>query len=403
MNGSTSKHDADVIVVGAGPAGSIAALTLAKCGAKTILLEALRFPRDKICGDGLIPDAIEVLRRHALLPEVEGVAHRLTKARFFAPRGHSMVLDASFLALRRESFDHLLCRAATKAGAELREEHHVDGPIRGDDDVVTGVVGHDRSGKRFELRAPLTILATGAASQPLARFGIRTRSQPSALALRAYYKTPALDPNELIISSERPVMPGYGWVFPMGNGEANVGVGIFLVDGVTGKNLRTLFDRFVHGCAHVEKALAGSTRLTDVKGAPLRCHMDGASALSPGLLVTGEGIGTTYGLSGEGIGKAMETGQIAGDVALEALAANRFDRSMLDGYRQRLTESGMYERHAQYKTAQRWSAYPAVMDLIVWRARSSPALRHVFESVVREGATPDEIFSARGLFKALVS
>ena len=219
------------------------------------MLEAKRFPRDKICGDGLIPDSLALLREMGLFERVEAEAHRATHVRVLSPNGNSVALAAPLLTLRRLRLDAILASAAKEAGAELLEGHRVREPIRDDDKNVVGVRGQTDEGREVDLRAPITILATGAASQMLAAFGVQTRSQPSAVAMRAYYQTPHLDQNELLISYEKPVMPGYGWVFPMGNGQANVGVGLFLTDGITGENLRELFERFLAECPHVRGAM----------------------------------------------------------------------------------------------------------------------------------------------------
>src|SRR5262245_35962483 len=216
------RQSADAVVVGGGPAGSIAALILARRGIRVSLLEQKHFPRDKVCGDALIPDAIALLESVDLLAKVEAEAHRAHAARVFAPDGGSVKLEASLLTIKRVVFDSILARAAQDAGANLIEGLCITGPLKNDAGVVTGVRGRDDHGDDVEIDAPITILATGAASQMLASFGVMDRSQPSAVALRTYYEMPNLDPNELIISYEKPVMPGYAWIFPLGNGQANV-------------------------------------------------------------------------------------------------------------------------------------------------------------------------------------
>jgi flavin-dependent dehydrogenase len=118
----------------------------------------------------------------------------------------------------------------------------------------------------------------------------------------------------------------------MGNGQANVGVGLFLVDGITGDNLKALFQRFLESCDHVREIMRDARPLSEVRGAPLRCSLSGAKPVSDGLLLAGETIGTTYALSGEGIGKAMESGRLAAVAAAEALAAGSFDAATLSRY-----------------------------------------------------------------------
>jgi len=391
----------DVLVVGAGPAGSIAALTLARAGVRTVLVEAKSFPREKVCGDGIIPDSIKLLRDVGLFSDVEAMAHRAEQARLFAPSGRSFVLHAPLLTLRRQRLDALLAEAATKSGAELLERISIKGPIISGN-AVAGAHGRSKGGKKIEIRAPITILATGAASGMLAAFGVQTRSQPSALAMRAYYKTPNIDAKEMVISYEKQVMPGYGWVFPMGNGEANVGVGVFLEDGRTGTNLKELFERFTEGCPHVRDLLAGAEPLGPLRGAPLRCSLDGAKPAAAGLLVAGEALGTTYAYTGEGIGKSMESGQLAGRVAASCMLTGRADAWALGAYANALAAADFPEKFRRYRVAQRWIAYPPVVDFITWRASRSKRVRNILEGVVNETRSPDELLSFTGLFRALI-
>jgi geranylgeranyl reductase family protein len=392
----------DVLVVGAGPAGSIAALSLAREGIRTILVEAKRFPREKVCGDGIIPDSIKVLGDVGLLDQVRAIAHRAEQARLFAPSGKSFTLRAPLLTLRRERLDALLAEAAVESGVELMEEVAIKAPIRRGN-AVAGARGRTRAGKEIEIHAPITILATGAASGMLAAFGVQTRSQPSALALRAYYRAPNIDEQEMVISYEKQVMPGYGWVFPMGNGEANVGVGVFLDDGRTGTNLKSLFQRFTERCPHVRHLLADAEPLGPLRGAPLRCNLEGAKPAAPGLLVAGEALGTTYAYTGEGIGKAMESGRIAARVAASCMLTGRADAWSLGAYTNALAAADFPEKFRRYRVAQKWIAHQPVVDFITWRANRSERVRTILEGVVSETRSPDELLSLTGLFRALIS
>jgi geranylgeranyl reductase family protein len=386
----------DVLVVGGGPAGSLAARTCALAGLRTTLVDARRFPRDKVCGDALIPDSQTLLGSLGLLEEVRARAHTCTALQVIAPGGRKVRLEVPFLTLRRERLDALLVEQAAQAGAQI-ETGKVVQALRSAQGAIEGATTED--GRSFPAR--ITILATGAAAGPLAAFGVQTRAWPSAFALRCYVRAPALPEDALVIDFERAVVPGYGWVFPMGQGEANVGVGVFLNSDEEKQNLRTLFDRFFHGSPAVREVLAGATLLSEPRGAPLRCGLEGARSHTAGLLVAGEALGTTYSLSGEGIGKAMETGCLAAKVAIEALAHDRTDATSLAAFDQALTSAGIPPKFAQYRQAQRFMRRAGVVDLLAWRAQSSRALRATIEDVIREAVSPTEVMSVRGLLRSV--
>lgn len=387
---------ADVLVVGAGPAGALAARTCAQAGLRVTLVDAHRFPRDKVCGDALIPDSQAVLAEVGLIDEVRRIAHLCSALRVIAPGGRDVRLEVPFLNVRRERFDALLVDAASQAGATV-EVGKVTGPRR---DAQGSVAGAVIAGGR-ELEARITILATGAAAGPLADFGVQTRAWPSAFAMRCYVKAPALPEDALVIDFERALVPGYGWVFPMGNGEANLGVGVFVDAGQEKQNLRQLYDRFVNECPAARAVLAGATPIDPPQGAPLRCGLEGARTHAAGLLVAGEALGTTYSLSGEGIGKAMETGRIAARVAIDALARGRTDDRALTAMDTALAEAGLPPKFAQYRQAQRFMRRPLVVDLVAWRAQRSRALRSTLEQVIGERVPPTEVMSLRGMLRAL--
>jgi geranylgeranyl reductase family protein len=387
---------ADVLVVGAGPAGALTARVCAQAGLRTTLIDARRFPRDKVCGDALIPDSQSVLAEVGLLDEVRRVSHTCPALRVIAPGGRDVRLAVPFLTVRRERFDALLVEYAAAAGATV-EVGKATGPLR---DAKGAVIGAALDGGA-ERRARITVLATGAAAGPLADFGVLTRAWPSAFAMRCYVRAPALPEDALVIDFERGLVPGYGWIFPMGQGEANIGVGVFVDSARPKKNLRGLYDRFVHECPAARSVLAGATPIGPPTGAQLRCGLEGARSHAAGLLVAGEALGATYSLSGEGIGKAMETGRIAARVAIAALARGRTDAEALGAFDTALAEAGLPDKFAQYQKAQRFMRRAALVDLVAWRARRSRALRTTIEKVLRELVPPTEVLSLRGIARAL--
>lgn len=389
----------DVAVVGAGPAGSIAAFTLARSGASVLLLEREKIPRDKVCGDGLLPDAITLLSEIGLWDRVRRSCHAMATARMYAPNGTWTDLSGTFCTIRRRQLDEILARAAEEAGAELRTNVAVTGfRVEEGYSVITTAPGAEEG----EIRARLAILTSGANARLLKRFGLSDMLHPSACAMRTYFRLrDGVDDSRLRIWFERHTLPGYGWTFPMGEGVFNVGVGVISEAVWRGKNLWEILARFTTDCEDACQMLAGSTQLGPFKGAPLRTGLEGASPSGERLLACGEAIGATYPMTGEGIGKAMQTAKLAAEVAIGALATDRLGAEHLNRYDE-LLEERFRAPFRHYALAERWTCWPWVMNLVARKARSGGRVRTLFEQILAEENPPTEIFSAAGLLKALL-
>ena len=172
------------------------------------------------------------------------------------------------------------------------------------------------------------------------------RRTPSGIALRGYVKNEAMAGHlkTLDIVWHRRLRPGYGWIFPCPGGVFNIGVGIAhshntLKDGRLGMkdvNLREVFAAFTEVHAPARELMAGGTLVGELKGAPLRCALEGARFSRPGLLVTGEAAGSTYSFTGEGIGKAMQTAIHAAQAVLAGRARQHDDATVRADYEARL-------------------------------------------------------------------
>ena len=385
----------DAVVVGAGPAGSIAALTLARAGRDVLLLEKQQSPRDKICGDALIPDSIALLDGLGLLEQVKAVGQPAHAIRVYSPNGRHMDVRGQYITLRRLHLDKLLFDAAAASGATVVQGVGATG-FQTDNDEARVLT------KAGPLRAKIAILATGGASKMLAKFGVEHRSQPSAVALRAYYRLRDDVPEDkLHIWYEKPILPGYGWIFPMGDHLFNVGAGVFYDAGESHPNLRDLFAQFCSQCAVATAMMEGAELVTELKGAPLRSALTGANASGERLLLAGETIGSTYSFSGEGIGKAMETGRLAGEVAHEALGKGDVSAAALGIY-DRTLESRFRDKFRHYEIAQKWLAWEPAINLMTWKANRSPRVMSILEDVVTERRNPTEILSLWGMAKTLL-
>ena len=314
----------DVLVVGAGPAGSACAQALARGGFDVLLADQHAFPRDKVCGDGLIPDAHAALRRLGVYDEVAALAAQVPHVRCIGPRGGYVDVPGTLSVLPRRTLDHVLVRAAERAGARLLAPLRFEAPLLDGEQVVGARL--QAAGQAHEIEARWVVLATGAAAPPLIQAGVCERRSPSGIALRGYVRHDAMAGRirQLQIVWHPRLRGGYGWIFPAPGGLYNIGTGltgshIVQRDGkgrMQDLNLRRMLDDFCAVHAPARELMEGGELQGEFKGAPLRCTLRGARWTRPGLLVAGEAAGSTYAFSGEGIGKAMETGLLAAEALL---------------------------------------------------------------------------------------
>jgi geranylgeranyl reductase family protein len=395
---------AEVVVVGAGPAGSIAALALARAGLDVVLLDRTAFPREKTCGDGLMPDALDALRALGLAERALSGARCLRTLLIYSPDGTAVTVNGEFAVVRRERFDASLCATAIEAGARFLAPVRAVAPIE-DGGRVAGVIAEASDGANLAIHARVTVLATGAGSGPLMAFGVCDRSEPSATAARFYL---ALDPeasfdlDALCISYDRAICPGYGWVFPGPDSSYNIGVGYFAGAVPGTKNLRLLMTRFIENFPLVRELMRLGGKTTMLRGAPLRTGLAGSRLSRPGLLVAGEAAGLTYPISGEGIGKAIASGLLAADVIRDGLQTGDGDAAIAAAYAATL-EAKFARRFQAYANAQRWVEHPRLLDFLAHRANAGNYVRRQIEGLINETAEPSSILSVRGILRSVFS
>jgi flavin-dependent dehydrogenase len=382
-----------------------------------VLVDAHAFPRDKVCGDGLIPDAHQALRKLGLFDAVMAAAQPARHVGCIAPRGGRIDVPGELAVLPRRQLDDIVCRAAVAAGARMFAPLRFTGPLEEAGVVCGATLKHGETTR--ELRARWVILATGAVPQALLAAGMAERHTPSSVALRGYVKNDAMVGriDKLEVVWHRALAPGYGWIFPCRDGVFNIGVGI--VDSHSqrrrGKlikrelNLRQVFDDFVRLYAPARALLQGGQLLGPLRGAPLRCSLDGARYTRPGLLVTGEAAGSTYLLTGEGIGKAFETGIHAAEAVLAGWAAGQGDArgdAQRDAQRDAQVRAdyearllALKPRFDLYARANVVNRHPWIADLLVWRARKSERLLRRMSGVLNETSNPGHLLTAKGLLR----
>jgi geranylgeranyl reductase family protein len=381
--------DADVIVVGAGPGGSAAGWQLAQSGLDVLVLEKTAFPREKVCGDGLTPRAVKALVRMGVdISEANG----FLRNRGLRILGGGLTLEmpwpdlASFpdygLVRTRLDFDELLAQQAQKAGARLQELTNVTAPVLDAAGRVVGVtakVGPERTEAIY--RAPLVIAADGGSARLALALGIAKRDdRPMGVAVRRYYASPRHDDDWLeswleLRDEAGNLLPGYGWVFGVGDGTSNVGLGILnTTKAWRDTDYKKLLAQWTGAMpAHWQFDEGHATG--PVRGGALPMGFNRTPHYTRGVLLVGDAGGAVNPFNGEGIAYAMESGFLAAEVAAQALArpAGPAREKALQGY-----VTAMKDGYGGYYTLGRWFVqligHPEVMRLATQHGLSRPLL-----------------------------
>ncbi len=398
----------DVLVIGAGPAGASAAYWLAKFGHDVTIVERKSFPREKTCGDGLTPRAVHQLNEM-------GLAEQLTKFhRYNGLRATGMgrelelqwpahpVFPQYGYVVRRRDLDMMVANNAVSAGARLLEGHDALLPIV-DRGFVRGAVVQPPEGEPVEIRARYVVVADGANS----RFGralgtFRTREWPYGTAIRTYWETPrhaepwiesALDVKD---RNGNP-MPGYGWIFPVGDGTVNIGVGLLSTfREFKTVNTTTLLDGYAHQVADRWEINPDRPECKATSG---RIPMGGSVGpkAGPSYLVIGDAAGSVNPFNGEGIDYAYETAHMAAQVLHEAIDAG--DPTALQRYPTMLDdEYGEYFKVARLFA--RVIGRPALMRELTRAGMHSRTLMEWVLRIMANLLRPDELGPAEAAYKA---
>jgi geranylgeranyl reductase family protein len=309
----------DVIVVGSGPAGSIAAFVLARGGARVALIDKAQFPRDKACGDIVGPRALQLLSDLGL-PRPKGrnvgeiVVVGPTGRRVQLPCGEGLTYPGHGTAVSRTAFDSTLHEEALEAGVTRVVGLAVE-PL-----ISEGRIDGFRLIDGTELRADFVIGADGATSRVAASAGLVDANKVLwGFAIRTYMPQ-TVDLPAIVFWESAPFQgfPGYGWVFPGPTGGANVGLGLGTVaDRKAGVKVQQALPRFLEHLQEIELLADASSSMPERRlGGWLKMGMIGTVPAAGRVLLVGDAAGLVNPLQGEGIAQAMCSGRSAADALL---------------------------------------------------------------------------------------
>jgi flavin-dependent dehydrogenase len=377
-----------VVIVGAGPSGTAAAIVLRRRNVPVLLLDRHRAPREKVCGDGLIADSHDALRALGMLEQVMAVGFSTRAGHIVSPSGFETTITADFTTLERHFLDGILLREAIRQGATFRV-----GNVRAVERR------HDGFGLRLDganelVQARCLVIASGAG----APCWPATESPSSAVAARCYIRS-SVSKAEMFMSFSRAVPDGYGWLFPLGNYVYNVGVIRFRTARQRPRRLNEVFRTFVEREPVVSTLWKAASPLTRLKGAPLRCGLDPvAAAPAEATMAIGERCATTFPFTGEGIGKALQSGIIAAEEMIAALDCGR-PHAAGPAYSERLSRE-LGPSYKGYALAQKWLSRPWMHDIVVRRVDKSPFMRAAATGVIAGSARADQLFSVRNVVRS---
>ena len=358
----------DVVVVGAGPAGSAAAYWLARHGHSVTVVEKEGFPREKTCGDGLTPRSVYQLSEMGFDFEV-GEFHKITGLRSYA--GEDLMLELAWPdhsiypnwggVIRRLDLDGRVATLAEKQGAVVRQRMEAS-PLLASGRLAGVTLA--TNGDQEILTPKVVVIADGS----MTRFGRamgthRRRDYPMGLAARGYFSSGRSDDTFMesqldIRDANGDSMPGYGWVFPLGDGTVNVGVGLLS----TFRQWKSVNTSDMMA-AYVDSApgywgLSRGAALSKPHGGKLSMALSVGPHAGPNWVLAGDAVGAINPWNGEGIAYAYETGRMAAQHVHVALASD--DLSLLQRYPQDLNDTyGLYYRMARIFV--KAIGYPQVM------------------------------------------
>lgn len=381
-------NNPEILISGAGPGGTIAAITLAKAGIPVLLVDRETFPRDKICGDALSGKVVEVLRKldPAILDRLQLSPIQVGSwgVDFYAPNrkllhvpfktNYTKTDRAPGFLTTRLNFDHFLVEEVRKYPLiTLLEGHELKTFERVGNEWKVGFKNQSET-----LSVKLIIAADGAQSAFARKVGnIQVEKDHYCGGVRAYYEgVTGMDPDNFIeLHFIDDVLPGYFWIFPLPDGKANVGLGM-RSDKISKKkiDLKKLMERIVSSDPVISKRFSQARRLDDIKGFGLPLGSKKRPVSGDGFMLVGDAASLIDPFTGEGIGNAMMSGWMAGKRAAEALQTGKTDAASLRKYDEEVY-GRLWSELRLSKVMQEMVNFPWLFNLVVNKANRNEELR----------------------------
>ena len=397
----------DAIIVGGGPAGSAAALYAKHYGLKTIVLDKSNFPRDKICGDALSGKCIRIMRELDLLKEIENLdGADINRITFGSPSYKQFDLDLKKsnkkgYVIPRLIFDNYLFQKV-KTVSDTKENFTVRN-ILYEHGKINGIVGKNKNGKDEKIKAPVVIGADGTNSIVARKLGLYEMDiEHTSIAIRCYYSGVKGLSDQIELHYIKEVNPGYFWLFPIGGGKANIGIG--LSKNYAKRDNRTLQQILnqVTNSGPFKSRFENAIQLEKPKGWNLPCGSIHRRNHGDGFMLIGDSAGIIDPFTGEGIGNAMVSGKYAMKVLSESKRKNNFTKKSFSEYDKLLWDEIGKELNTSTRL-QSIAKSSFLLNFVINRAARNEEVQNIIAGMLAHEIPKEELSNPLFYFKILFS
>ncbi|MBS3054306.1 MAG: NAD(P)/FAD-dependent oxidoreductase [Candidatus Aenigmarchaeota archaeon] len=395
----------DVVVVGGGPGGSTCAALLGKAGKTVVLLEKARFPRDKTCGDA-ISGSLRVQKSLNIIEKLKEQTHaEINGVEFSSPEG--VILDIPFASpgfcCKRFIYDNIVFQEALN-NADVIQEFEVSELLKQDGRIV-GVKGRHKDGREEEIYAKLVVGADGAYSVVAQQTGCLDLDERHTItAVRAYYRGVKNLRGMIELHFVDEILPGYFWIFPVGDGVANVGVG--MVDSFMKKKKQNMPNAMMkiikENAIFKQRFEVAELQPGSLKGWRLPVGSKRRTMHGDGFVLVGDAAALIDPFTGEGIANSMVSGEIAAEWAIKALEAGNFSGEFLQGYEDAVWQELGAKMKASYRL-QKIGNIKFLTNMIIKKAARSEQIRNSLKSMVEDIEHRNNIINPAFYLKLLLA